>query len=443
MFEQLDTAIGFAVVMLLLSLIITIIVQAVSAVLDLRGRNLVWGLTKLFHQIDPAFQAKAKKDWNEKRSSVGKKIAEAVSTHRLLKHELSGRAKAIRADELLEVLQDLAKNPPKKMEEDAKKALQAWAANVTPSPAALQVANTILAKVNATLPGLSAVFQRAIEQAVGTAGRLEEGVQRWFDTVMDRTSDVYQRWSKVMTVVAAFALAFGFSIDAGDLYKQISGNADLRSKLTSMADQTTKQADQIIGQGTERVNKAVGMFKEAHADDPQYAEAIANLSNAKPDPQSVVNCRTGADWASRVKEMKAEMVAEFQKDCEAAALKQLESVGTSISDLQVSLESSKLRLQSQARFWPHFKTDPKASLWTGIKLFVNAVDWNFLKAINWRFFFGMLATALLLSLGAPFWYNTLRQLASLKPATAQKIDQEKESKTPAPVSAARAKAAGA
>jgi hypothetical protein len=41
MLEQVDIAIGFSVVMLLLSLLITVVVQAIAAVLDLRGRNLV------------------------------------------------------------------------------------------------------------------------------------------------------------------------------------------------------------------------------------------------------------------------------------------------------------------------------------------------------------------------------------------------------------------
>jgi hypothetical protein len=41
-------------------------------------------------------------------------------------------------------------------------------------------------------------------------------------------------------------------------------------------------------------------------------------------------------------------------------------------------------------------------------------------------FWGTLMTAAFLSLGAPFWYNALKQLSSLRPAIAQKI----EPKTP-------------
>ena len=37
---------------------------------------------------------------------------------------------------------------------------------------------------------------------------------------------------------------------------------------------------------------------------------------------------------------------------------------------------------------------------------------------------GTLASVLLLSLGAPFWFNTLRQLSNLKPAISEKVSKK-------------------
>jgi hypothetical protein len=56
MLQQIDTAIAFAVVMLMLSLIVMAIVQMVSALTDLRGRNLASGLQNLLRQIEPDFR---------------------------------------------------------------------------------------------------------------------------------------------------------------------------------------------------------------------------------------------------------------------------------------------------------------------------------------------------------------------------------------------------
>ena len=52
-FQQLDTVIAFAGIMLLLSLMITTAVQAVISLLGLRGRNLFWGVEQLLHQLAP------------------------------------------------------------------------------------------------------------------------------------------------------------------------------------------------------------------------------------------------------------------------------------------------------------------------------------------------------------------------------------------------------
>ena len=56
---------------------------------------------------------------------------------------------------------------------------------------------------------------------------------------------------------------------------------------------------------------------------------------------------------------------------------------------------------------------------------------NFLGFTGWlpsSHFFGMLGAAMLLTLGAPFWFNLLKSLASLRSAVSEKIDQENANK---------------
>jgi hypothetical protein len=54
MLNTLDTVIGFAVIMTVLSLLITLVVQMVSAALSLRGKNLANALALTFQTIDPS-----------------------------------------------------------------------------------------------------------------------------------------------------------------------------------------------------------------------------------------------------------------------------------------------------------------------------------------------------------------------------------------------------
>jgi len=45
-------------------------------------------------------------------------------------------------------------------------------------------------------------------------------------------------------------------------------------------------------------------------------------------------------------------------------------------------------------------------------------------APTWQHFWGTLASAALLSLGAPFWFNLLKDLSNLRPTLAKKQAQE-------------------
>ena len=53
MLQSLDTLIGFVVIMTVVSLVITLLVQMVSAALALRGKNLANALSLTFQTIDP------------------------------------------------------------------------------------------------------------------------------------------------------------------------------------------------------------------------------------------------------------------------------------------------------------------------------------------------------------------------------------------------------
>ena len=54
MLKTLDTVVAFAVIMTVLSLLITLVVQMVSATLSLRGKNLANALALTFQTIDPS-----------------------------------------------------------------------------------------------------------------------------------------------------------------------------------------------------------------------------------------------------------------------------------------------------------------------------------------------------------------------------------------------------
>jgi hypothetical protein len=126
MLNQLDTLIGFAVVMAVVSLLITIVTQMVSAGLGLRGKYLADALETMIHKIDPTI--------NDQVHDLGEQLAKWILTHPVLSDSglpmspngwdqipliawLRRRwriASAIRPDELFQILQDVAGVSPNK-----------------------------------------------------------------------------------------------------------------------------------------------------------------------------------------------------------------------------------------------------------------------------------------------------------------------------------------
>lgn len=96
MLEHLDTTIAFSVVLLLLSLMITALVQMAVTLSGLRGRNLFWGVERLLRQVDP------------KLGPYAHEVADRLLRHPAITHTWLSRAVAIRPEELVRLLRDLA-----------------------------------------------------------------------------------------------------------------------------------------------------------------------------------------------------------------------------------------------------------------------------------------------------------------------------------------------
>ena len=108
MLNTLDTVIAFAVIMTVLSLLITLVVQMVSAALSLRGKNLANALALTFQTIDPtigkyahSLAAQILRDlifsdslWQEKTRNLDENAQKFIAAQRKLRD-----AKLRRADD--------------------------------------------------------------------------------------------------------------------------------------------------------------------------------------------------------------------------------------------------------------------------------------------------------------------------------------------------------
>jgi hypothetical protein len=385
----LDTVIAFAVVMLLLSLLVTTLVQMALLVTMRRGRNLLWGVERLLNQVDPDLEQHSRD------------IAEAVLRHPAVSHMGKARALAIRPEELIRLLRDLAGGrnlqSGRPLGDRAKAALQATLQDRATGLSAQQIAQiqAAAAALPELLPTQAAAVKNAISQVVTQTDKLAAEVQAWFDTVMDRTSERFKMHSRWATVGVAALLAFGLQVDSLDIIRQLS-NKEIREGVIQLYEPALRLYDDVTGYTKNRASLATDVLK-GMAIDPVFQPF---LGGATPPPELELRSE-GRDWLQGQLAGKPEL-SQAQKAFE----ERYETAAKTLSD-KFNEEAGKTKdLLDKTGLL----VIPAKRLPVG--------DWNLRKLA------GLLATAFFLSLGAPFWYNTLRKLADLRPVVARKVEGE-------------------
>jgi hypothetical protein len=424
-FQQLDIAIAFVVVMLLLSLLVMAIVQAVSALFDLRGKNLVRALTDLLKQIDSGLDQEAvettsvwwKKVWNKldhpfTKVTLATKIADSVAQHPVLAQTFT-RAKWVQKEELLAVLKDLcSENTIATIDPTEKAKLkEILAAQVPGGVATVATAQALAVELGEKFPGLKDQLDKVMTDAMGSVSRLEAGIEKWFDAVMDRSSDVFTRWTRTITVLVSVLFVILLQIDAGLILKQVSTDPGVRAGLVKLSDQVLTQADEALQAG-HRGGLTLKALAEKHPNDP----AASDLRNAPP----LVTCLEGREWLE-VYESKhpgsSDFQTEFNERCQEMTLLALRSAAPQIGSIRNELAATNLKIVPETINGEPVFGKANASFGERFRSWLRAYHegWHLL---------GTLAMIVLLSLGAPFWFNALKQLSNLKPSVAQKAEKE-------------------
>lgn len=379
MLDYVDTVFAFAVVMLLLSLVITTFVQLVVVGLSLRHRNLIWGVTKVLE-----------------RSPVLRRHATEI-TNKALAHPAicASRRKAavVGSEELITVLRELASDSDNTLTQDTKKALQDAFKEAIP-PESKHHANQLSEEFKKLFPTEAIKMEQVVGLFKEKSTKLAGDLDKWFDTVMSRATDRFAVHTRWWTVVFSVILAIALQIDSLDLIRRLSTDTEIRASLASMADQALERADATLL--AESV--AVG--------------ALEAVRKAFPDitpfeiPAELRTRAQGSGWLNKQfnqHEKLEEMQTLYFKEFDAAARERLGNLGDEMLDLRSELQKSGLIFLPKT--WAEYQR--RWAEWDG-------------------HFLGVLMSALLLSLGAPFWFNALRTMASLRPVLAGKTDPSKK-----------------
>jgi len=364
MLQWLDTIIGMVVVLLATSLIVMLLTQIISTFRNLRGDNLRKGLIILFENTNVDL----------------KKHAEELSD-KILRHELitdrwniktrkrDGLASSITPGELKNILEVLAKSD--------------------------LVPDDLKQSINDSIDDIKAE------------------IDLWFDSTMDRATQFFIMNTRVVTIFISLLVAFFLQLNAFDIFEQISTDKELRASLVASSQTFIQKSDDYFGSsGTTNLPEV-------------YSSAILQLSQKEPnieglkDPPTFNSREEAKNWLQKQikKENKIEDENELNRYLDlynSAVNSKLNSSISTLKDtansIRAEMDKTKFKLIPDPYYFP-FEKDKISEFYP-----------------NKRKFWGILAMAGLLSLGAPFWFNVLKSLSSLRPIIAGKDDKRREEK---------------
>ena len=423
MLDSLDTLVAFVLIMLVVSLLITIAVQMVSSVLNLRGFNLAQGLKRAFAVIVPNSDQEARKLANFvlKGRFLSDSFLPDLWVFRPWRH-----AAAIRPSEVFDAIQRIAigKEPvgnESGLRETARKLLIALgvdektidgAAKINAAQQSTKelteedlkslpaVAQTKVRDALKDLTGrLDAARQAVATQIVSAAGAIETGRQKfekWTCTAQERAQQWVTMHTRILTVIFAVVAAFWLQLDTVEIFKLVSSNKAVRDQLVAQAGAVQAQAARVLGDSNTVLKDALKAWS-AKQTDPAIATLLANVEVKDTDTREAVQDKIAKDLGGKTP------IDNFDAMVNATATQRLKEQAGNFSTVKADFEK------------------------TGFDLFPR--DNHFRWGKTWCDGFnehlaGMLFSVGLLSLGAPFWYNALKNLMSLRSTVAQNISKE-------------------
>ena len=402
MLKTLDILIGVATIMLLFSMAVTIITQAVATFREYRGKRLLEGLASLLHQIDPQLE-----------KAVATKIANAVLTHPLVAGPNGKLGEVIHREEFTMLLMSFATDDgPTKLEATAKqKLVEVLEKNGIADPAeTLRNVRAAALQIEAANPELAndvrysmAVLREAKSQYVAK-------IHGWFDQTIDRVGARFTLNARIITFVAALIVAVTVQLDTFALVNRLSMDDQFRDAVRQPAQQLldalpsptptpAPSADNAVAPAASPAAAASPTAAASPAASPATSPAASPTKSASPAARS-----TPSGTPSSGSPASAE---------NTGAATTPSAANTTTPSGKANSKQSVSEIQQR-----YYDLLSQAGLVT-----LPGKDWG--TRFELGKVPGILLSTLLLSLGAPFWYTRLQDLLRLRSALAQKDEAQR------------------
>jgi hypothetical protein len=461
MLDSLDTLIAFVLIMLVVSLLITIVVQMCAAALNLRSVNLLSGLGSVIAVIDPNLEEHKKElaqyllrgrllsdsflptvfskqpQWLEKFAKWldHQKRPELSNLLQFVPKWLNSlrATSAARPQEIFDAIRRVAvgneykdANNPAPTEQqlrnqaaqlltalglkvetlqDATKAAKDLADKIGNAVAAVsndalkKEAQDALTQVSSKLNAFETATVRIGAQTVGDVDAAYEKFHYYACIAQERAQQWLTMHTRILTIIFAAVAAFVLQLDTVEIFKLVSTNKTVRDKLVAQAGAMQTEASRVL------------------VDTPVLQEALKNWSDKETDPaiktalSDIAKSVMAADTREAVQKRVSDALQgknpsnNFNAAVSAAVKRRVDDESGELHALKDDLDKT------------GFALIPAQGLFTR---WDESGDWSLVHIL------GVLFSAGLLSLGAPFWYSTLKNLVDLRSQVAQNISAEQK-----------------
>jgi len=283
--------------------------------------------------------------------------------------------------------------------------------------------------------------------------RFKVKLENWFDDTMERCSGWYKRYTQTVLFIVGLLMAVSFNVDTIAIHRVLAKDDQAREQIVRMAVSKQQQYGEIIKglDSTKRSDATLSGRDVLNAADSSYDETFGMLSEDADAAGSILGL--GRPWNDTIRMCRDSINDNFQarlvnykrhitvadslkmiSDSITRVLSALDTSGNAAksapNNLFAKLDSTNEKLIGQIALLGVANTKMEFSRMTRLaarcafiksktkgKFFVYAPNQNG----NWETLCGWLITALAICLGAPFWFDLLNKLISLR-GSGTKID---------------------
>lgn len=406
--DILGALIGFAAVMTALGLLVTAVVQGIIYVSQLRVRNLRHGLARLLEIADnQALEPSLVEDYRDYAAKLLAMQETKKIVMNLRKEEVPLNARAPAEKEYAKAL--LAFNKAKKAkkaltelrgkklhdEELRDKELSDQEISQEQRKPFKQIADRILNLNCLVKKGKTWIQREELEMLLVESTEFEneniDKAMQWFTRMERWLSARFQRCVRCITLICALVVAFIFQVSSPELLKSLSVNPKMRIEA-AQAIQKRISSGEKEDSYEESLKKAADLaLKQLQEKNPDN-ERLEQVSAVGDQIKGYVN---ELSLVLRGDENRDNLANDYEK----MILSNVRKMVVSQADEVIVENLTLIDITPLSRGWSYY--------------------------INLSNLLGMLMTAVLLNFGAPFWYNTLHNLMSLRDALAPEKAKQK------------------